>query len=212
MPLKLYFLRHGQTDCSKANLYCGSLDPDLTESGTQMAQAFADRYRTFTWDAVYVSPRKRTIATAKPLCDMTQTEMRLREGLIEIDYGKWEGETVQTVQTTYRDDYVKWLTEPAWNPPTGGETAVEVASRSALVITEIQQQHSTGNVLIVSHKATIRIILCNLLGIDLGRFRDRIAAPVASVSVVKFDEHGPLLEQLGNRAHLSEALQNLPGT
>lgn len=212
MTLKLYFLRHGQTDCSRANLYCGSLDPDLTESGMQMAHAFADHYRTFAWDAVYVSPRKRTIATAKPLCEATQTEMHLREGLIEIDYGKWEGETVQTVRTTYRDDYVKWLTEPAWNPPTGGETAVEVASRSAPVITEIQQHHSTGNVLIVSHKATIRIILCNLLGIDLGRFRDRIAAPVASVSVVKFDEHGPLLEQLGNRAHLSEELQNLPGT
>ncbi|MBW4419468.1 MAG: histidine phosphatase family protein [Myxacorys californica WJT36-NPBG1] len=212
MPLKLYFLRHGQTEFSRANLYCGSLDPDLTESGTQMAQAFADHYRTFTWDAVYVSPRKRTIATAKPLCDAIQTEMHLREGLIELNYGKWEGETVQTVQKTYHDDYVKWLAEPAWNPPTGGETAVEAASRSALVITEIQQHHSTGNVLIVAHKGTIRIILCNLLGIDLGRFRDRIAAPVASVSVVKFDEHGPLLEQLGNRDHLSEALQNLPGT
>jgi broad specificity phosphatase PhoE len=212
MSLKLYFLRHGQTSCSRANLYCGSLDPDLTPEGLQMAQAFADTYRTTPWSAAYVSPRKRTISTATPICEASQTEMQVREGLLEINYGQWEGETVEAVQKNYRDDYVKWLTEPAWNPPTGGETAVEVASRSSLVITEIQQRHSDGNILIVSHKATIRIVLCSLLGIDLGRFRDRIAAPVASVSVVKFSENGPLLEQLGNRAHLSKDLQSLPGT
>jgi broad specificity phosphatase PhoE len=64
----------------------------------------------------------------------------------------------------------------------------------------------------VSHKATIRIILCALLGIDLGRYRDRISTLVGSVSVVRFDDHGPLLERLGDRAHFDERLLALPGT
>jgi broad specificity phosphatase PhoE len=212
MSLKLYFLRHGQTACSRANLYCGALDPELTDAGIQMAESFANAYRNTDWTAAFVSPLTRTIATAKPLCDAIGIEMQLREGLKEIKYGKWEGETVETVKQTYQEDYIKWLTEPAWNAPTGGESAVEVASRASLVINEIQQRYSDGNILVVSHKATIRVILCSLLGIDLGRFRDRIAAPVASVSVVKFDVYGPLLERLGDRNHLSEALRNLPGT
>jgi probable phosphoglycerate mutase len=138
--------------------------------------------------------------------------MQLRDGLKEIRYGQWEGQTPQFVQEHYQDDYVHWLTEPAWNPPTGGETAVEVSSRASLVIAEIQQRCDDGNVLVVSHKATIRIILCNLLGVDLGRYRDRIDMPVASVSVVKFDVHGPLLQRLGDRAHIPAELRNRPGT
>jgi len=212
MSLKLYLLRHGETVYSRTGGFCGDLDPELTAEGTLMAKAFADVYRNLPWNAVYVSPMKRTIATAKPLCDALGIEMQLRDGLKEIRYGKWEGQTVDFVKQNYSEDYTRWLTEPAWNPPTGGETAVEIASRASLVVAEIQEKYPTGNVLVVSHKATIRIILCSLLGIDLGRYRDRITALAASVSIVKFDVHGPLLEVLGDRYHLDAELRSLPGT
>ena len=82
-----------------------------------MARAFADAYRSMPWTAVYVSPMKRTIATAKPLCDALGLEMQLREGLKEIRYGKWEDKSVNFVKQHYPDDYIRWLAEPAWNPP-----------------------------------------------------------------------------------------------
>lgn len=212
MSLRLYLLRHGETTFSQTGGFCGELDPDLTSNGLLMAKGFADVYRSFPWAAIYASPKKRTIATAKPLCDATKMDMQLRDGLKEINYGKWEGQTPEFVKQHYEDDYIRWLTEPAWNPPTGGETSVQIASRAMLVTAEIEEKYRTGNVLIVSHKATIRIILCSLLGIDLGRYRDRINALAASVSIVKFDVHGPLLEVLGDRAHMSQELRNLPGT
>jgi broad specificity phosphatase PhoE len=79
------------------------------------------------------------------------------------------------------------------------------------VITEIQEKYATGNVLVVSHKATIRILLCGLLGIDLGRYRDRIEMLAGSVSVIRFDVHGPLLEVLGDRTYMGEELRTRPG-
>jgi len=212
MSLRLYFLRHGETTYSRTGGYCGDLDPELTEEGTQMAKAFADAYHSLPWTAVYASPMKRTIATAKPLCDALGMEMELRPGLKEIKYGEWEGKTLEFVQQHYADDYVRWLAEPAWNSPTGGETSVQIASRAMPVITEIEEKYSTGNILVVSHKATIRIMLCSLLGIDLGRYRDRINALAASISIVKFGDYGPLLEVLGDRHYLPEHLLNLPGT
>jgi broad specificity phosphatase PhoE len=212
LSLKLYFLRHGETAYSKTGACCGELDTELTAEGAQMAKAFVDAYRSVPWTAVYVSPMKRTIATAQPLCDAFGLEMQLRAGLEEIHYGKWEDQTFDYVKEHYWDDYIRWLAEPAWNPPTGGETSVEVASRAALVITEIQETYATGNVLVVSHKATIRILLCGLLGIDLGRYRDRIDMLACAVSVVKFDLHGPLLQELGNRAYMSEDLRSRAGT
>ena len=89
---------------------------------------------------------------------------------------------------------------------------MQIASRASLVITEIEQQYPEGNVLVVSHKATIRVLLCSLLGIDLGRYRDRIDMPAASVSIVKFDLHGPMLQSLGDRAYMGDELRNRPGT
>jgi broad specificity phosphatase PhoE len=212
MSLSLYLLRHGETTYSQTGGFCGDLDPELTDDGLQMAQAFANKYQSLNWNAVYVSPMKRTIATAAPLCEAIGQKMEFREGLKEIRYGKWEGQTAAFVKATYANDYMRWLAEPAWNPPTGGETAVQIASRASLVISEIEEKYQEGNVLIVSHKATIRIILCALLGIDLGRYRDRISTLVGSISVVRFDIHGPLLERLGDRDHFDERLLALPGT
>ncbi len=212
MPLKLYFLRHGQTPYSRANAFCGALDPDLTPEGEAMAAAFADCYRTQAWTAIYASPMKRTQATANPLCQALNQPLILRDGLKEIYYGDWEGLAPPEVNVRFHDDYVSWLADPGWHAPTKGERGVDIAYRSSQVLTEIEQTYATGNILIVSHKATIRIMLCGLLGIDVGRFRDRIAAPVASVSVIEYGDHGPLLLKLGDRSHLSPELRHLPGT
>lgn len=212
MSLKIYFIRHGETTFSQTGGYCGILDPDLTPEGHEMARAFAEAYRSTQWEAIYCSPMRRTIATAQPICEAVGLEMQLRDGLKEINYGEWEGKTSAEVMQQYHDDYVRWLTEPAWNPPTGGETSVQIASRASLVAAEIEEKYPDGNVLVVSHKATIRVLLCSLLGIDIGRYRDRIDMPAASVSVIKFDVHGPMLQILGDRSYMPEALRNRPGT
>jgi probable phosphoglycerate mutase len=212
MSLKIYLLRHGETSCSQQGTYCGNLDPDLTPEGAQMAQYFADAYKEMSWTDVYVSPMKRTIATAKPLCDALGLPMQVRDGLKEIAYGEWEDKQQDFVKQHYQEDYVRWLTEPAWNSPTGGETSTQVASRAMPILTEIENKYLDGNVLIVSHKATIRIILCSLLGIDIGRYRDRLDVPAASLSVVQFDLHGPMLQQLGNRSFMPEHLRSRFGT
>ena len=213
MSLTLYFLRHGQTALSRDDVFCGSgLNPELTPEGLQMAHAFAAAYRAKSWRAVYSSGLRRAVDTARPLCDALGITGQVRPELNEIGYGKWEGQTREKVAREHHDDYVSWLADPAWHAPTAGELAITVATRSLRVVDEIKGRFADGNVLIVSHKATIRIILCSLLGIDVGRFRYRLGCPVGSVSVVEFSLEGPLLHSLADRSHLSASLQALPGT
>jgi probable phosphoglycerate mutase len=138
--------------------------------------------------------------------------MELRDELKEINYGAWEGLGTELVRRDFHDDYLLWNADPAWNPPTGGEPAVAIASRGLQVVEEIQARFTDGNVLLVSHKATIRVILCALLSIDVGRFRFRLGCPVGGVSSVEFTPHGPLLKTLADRTHLDERLRSLPGT
>jgi probable phosphoglycerate mutase len=212
MTLTRYLLRHGETVFSRSGGYCGSLDPELTENGLRMAEQFARAYAAIPWTAVYASPMCRTLATVRPLCDAIGIEPHLRDGLKEIHYGNWEGRTQEEVQSDDTETFLRWMTEPAWNAPPGGETALQIATRASAVVSEILSTHPSGNVLIVSHKATIRIMLCEFLGIDLGRYRDRIAAFAGSVSIVRFGAYGPLLEVLGDRAYMSNDVRSAPGT
>ncbi len=213
MNLTLYLLRHGQTELSREDNFCGSgLDPELTPDGLKMAAAFADAYRTESWQAIYSSGLQRAINTARPVCDAIGITLQARDGLNEIAYGAWEGLSKERVEEVYPDDYRSWLVDPSRHAPTGGELATGVAQRALRVVEEIKQEHSGGCVLAVSHKATIRIMLCILLGIDVGQFRYRLGCPVGSVSIVEFTSHGPLLQVLADRTHLSKELRSLPGT
>jgi broad specificity phosphatase PhoE len=212
MALFVYFLRHGETTASRTGGYCGTLDPDLTPAGNEMARDFAAAYRNISWAAAFCSPLKRAVATARPLCDAIGLTPNLREGLREIAYGRWEGKTPEEVNREFHDEYVRWLADAGWNAPTSGEKGVDIARRSSMVLDEIERTCPSGNVLVVSHKATVRIMLCSLLGIDVGRYRDRISMPVAALSIVEMTEQGPLLRVLGDRTHLRESLRLPLGT
>jgi broad specificity phosphatase PhoE len=213
MSLTLYFLRHGQTTLSRDDTFCGSgLDPELTREGLEMAHAFSNAYQSKSWAGIYASSLRRTIQTAEPLCASLQMKLEARDELQEIAYGKWEGLSKETVAEKYKDDYVKWLADPARHAPTGGELATTVAERGLRIIHEIRERFDAGNVLVVSHKATIRILLCSSLGIDVGGFRYRLGCPVASLSTVEFTANGPMLQTLADRSHLDERLRTLPGT
>lgn len=213
MTVSLYFLRHGQTASSRDNVFCGSgLNPDLTPEGRAMAEAFAAAYRDMQWAAIYASPLKRAIETAQPISEANGRPFEIRDELREIGYGAWEGKTVEAVDREYHDDHTRWLADPAWNAPTGGETAIAVESRILEFVADVMGRFKDGNVLAVSHKATIRVAICGLLGIDVGRYRFRLGCPVGSLSVVEFAAHGPLLHRLADRAHLDARLRTLPGT
>lgn len=213
MTLRLYLLRHGQTAMSRADVFCGrGLDPALTSDGLAMAEAFAAAYRDAQWTAIYSSPLTRAVTTAAPLAKAVGLTVEVRDELSEINYGDWDGLTADVVAARWHDEHERWTADPAWNPPSGGETAIALAQRMTNVIEEITGAHMDGNVLVVSHKASIRVLLCALLGVDVGRFRYRFGCPVGSVSIVDFGAHGPLAAAVAERSHLSTVLRGLEGT
>ncbi|MEO7521202.1 MAG: histidine phosphatase family protein [Gemmatimonas sp.] len=213
MSVRLHFLRHGQTPSSRDNVFCGAgLDPELTPDGVEMASAFASTYRDRTWKAIYSGPLRRTLSTAVTIAHATTIPVTVRAGLVEIAYGLWEGRSTEEVDRDFHDEYVRWTADPAWNAPTGGETAIALAQRMLHVVEEITMQHEQGDVLVVSHKASIRAVVCALIGVDVGRFRYRLGCPVGSLTVVEFGAHGPLAASVADRSHLDARLRSLPGT
>ena len=210
--MNLYMVRHGQTAASRENRFSGSSDPPLTEVGEAMARAFADVYAALKWEAIYTSPMLRTRQTTEALCLRTGMQLTIEEGLKEIDYGEWEGLRQDEVKQRWTDAFAYWADDVASRGTPGGETAFHVAARAMRVVEQIRTRHQEGNVLIVSHKATLRIITCALLGLDVRLFRERITQPVGAVTLFVVTNHKSQLAMLGDRSHLSADLQNQEGT
>jgi alpha-ribazole phosphatase len=210
--MNLYMVRHGQTADSRENRFSGSSDPPLTMVGEAMVQAFAEAYASLTWDAIYTSPMLRARQTADPLCRLTGVQAQLEDGLKEIDYGEWEGLKQVEVKQRWPEAFEYWADDVASRGTPGGETAFHVAARAMRVVEAIRARHQKGNVLLVSHKATLRVITCALLGLDVRLFRERIAQPVCAVTMFALTGTTALLTLLGDRTHLSEELKNQEGT
>jgi broad specificity phosphatase PhoE len=212
MTLTLYMVRHGQTDYSLGNKFCGSIDPPLNATGLAMAEAIGARYGSHPWAAIYASPRLRTRQTAAPTARGAGIEVQIEDGLREIEYGEWEGRAEADVERAEAERFHAWAAHPGRVSPPGGETAVEIAARALAAVDAIRARHASGEVLLVSHKATLRVLLCALLGIDVDLFRARIAQPVGAISVVSFKKSGPMVERLGDVSHLPPELLESDGT
>ncbi len=210
--VELYLIRHGQTDFSRENRFCGSIDPPLNEVGVRMAEAFGAAYADRKWAAIYASPLQRARRTAAALATRVGIEPVLDDGLREISYGEWETLRHEDAQARWPEAYAYWSADTASRSTPGGETAFQVAARAALVIERIKREHADGRVLIVSHKATIRILICALLGLDVRLFRDRIGQPVAAVARFEFTKRGAMLALLGDVSHLPPELREIEGT
>ena len=210
--MNLYMVRHGQTAASRENRFSGSSDPPLTAVGEAMAQAFARAYASLTWDAIYTSPMLRTRQTADALFRLTGVQAIVEEGLKEIDYGEWEGLRQDEVKERWPEAFEYWADDVASRGTPGGETAFQVAARAMRVVEGIRSRHERGNVLLVSHKATLRVITCALLGLDVRLFRERIAHPVGALTMFVVTTQTAQLTILGDRSHLPEELKNQEGT
>ena len=205
-------VRHGQTAASRENRFSGSSDPPLTAVGEAMAEAFARAYASLTWDAIYTSPMLRTRQTAEALSRLTGVPATIEDGLKEIGYGDWEGLRQDEVKERWPEAFEYWADDVASRGTPGGETAFHVAARAMRVVEQIRSDHERGNVLLVSHKATLRVITCALLGLDVRLFRERLAQPVAAVTMFVVTSRTARLTIFGDRSHLSEDLRNQEGT
>jgi probable phosphoglycerate mutase len=211
--LSLYLVRHGQTDASLGNRFCGRIDPPLNATGVAMAEALAARYGREGFVEVAVSPLARALKTAEPTARLAGLPLTVDDDLVEIAYGDWEGRAEADVERDDHERFAAWAAHPGRVAPPGGETGAEIARRALAAVERIRARHPAGGkVLVVSHKATLRVLVCALVGVDVDLFRARIAQKVCAISIIDFKPSGPLLQVLGDTSHLPPALLAGDGT
>jgi len=186
MTTRLFLIRHGATVLTAEDRFAGSTDVELSDEGHRQAEALAVRLADDHIEAIYASPFRRTVATATIIGRPHGLTPILRDGLREIDHGRWEGLRRVDVETQYTDEYNDWEEDPYIFAPVGGESGISVLARALPVIREIVLSHEGQNVAVVSHKATIRLVISSLLGFDARGYRDRLDQSPACLNVLDF--------------------------
>ena len=183
---QLYLIRHGATVLSNEDRFAGASDVALSDAGIAQAQALGRRLAAEPIAAVYCSDMHRTVHTAQAVAAPHGLTPIPRPGLREINHGHWEGMVHKDVETRFAAEYQAWDADPLLSAPPGGETGLAVFARSLPALAQIVRDHPGQTVAVVSHKATNRLLLCGILGVDPRLYRARIAQDTACLNAIEF--------------------------
>jgi broad specificity phosphatase PhoE len=188
MTTRVYLVRHGATVLSAEDRFAGITDVPLSDAGRAQVGRLAERLAADRIAAFFASPMGRTIETASILAEPHGAEVVPRDGLREISHGRWEEKTRAEVERLYPEEYARWEADPFSFAPEGGESGLSVTARALPALLDIVQSHPEEHVVIVSHKATIRLLISSLIGFDARTYRDRLDQSPASLNILDFKD------------------------
>jgi probable phosphoglycerate mutase len=204
---RILLVRHGATVSSGEDSFNGETDIPLSELGRDEARALGRRLAEERIAAFYSSPLSRALETARLVAAPHGKEVVPLPDLREVSHGRWEGKLRAEVEELYTEEYRRWEADPFSFAPSGGETGLAVIARALPAVLGIVAAHADERVLVVSHKATIRLLLASLLGLDPRRYRDRLDCSPAGLSVLEFREAaGARLALFNDTSHYKESL------
>ncbi|MCP3801162.1 bifunctional RNase H/acid phosphatase [Allokutzneria sp. A3M-2-11 16] len=198
VPTRLILLRHGQTPLSVERRYSGRGDAQLTEEGQRQAAAAAQRLGKLTDVAAVVSsPLSRAAHTARGVADALGVEPVALDGLIETDFGSWEGLTFAEAAERDPDLHRSWLADTSIAPPGGGESFDAVHRRVRRCRDDLIARYGGSTIVVVSHVTPIKALL--RMALDVGpSLLFRLHLDLASVSVAEFYPDGHASVRLVN--------------
>lgn len=187
-PTRVILLRHGQTPASVGRLYSGRGNPSLTDLGREQAAQAAELLRGTGIDAILSSPLDRARQTAEAVNAGRGLAVEVEEGLIETDFGAWEGLSFGEARERDPELHGRWLGDTSVAAP-GGESFDEVHARVAALLDRVVAEHRGRTVLLVSHVTPIKTAL--RIALDVGpQLLYRLHLDLASISVADFYPDG----------------------
>ena len=189
MTTRILLVRHGATIFT-ADRFAGSTDVPLSSEGRHQVAQLATRLGTEPLTAIYASPLARTVETARVVAESHRLPVQAAPGLREVDHGHWEGLTRREAAERYPAEYDQWEAHPLHAAPAGGETGQAVLTRARTALDTILATHPGEHVLVVSHKAVIRLLVADLLGLDPNGFRRRLDQQPAGLNILDLDVVG----------------------
>lgn len=198
---QIYLIRHGQTQWNREEIFRGTADVPLNESGMREAHLAGEALGDKPIRGVYSSPLPRAKETAEAIARRHGLGVQLLDGLKDVFFGEWQGLSHQAVREAYPDLYRLWLKEPHAVIFPGGESLGVVQARAVEAVQKVVSDHPDETVAVVSHRVVNRVLICGSVGIDLSRFW-QIGQDTGGISLLTWKRGRFLLTCLNDTCHL----------
>ena len=199
---RIILVRHGETKWNRVERFRGRADIPLNGTGLLQAQAagkrIADEWKPV---AIYSSPLSRAIRTAEAVAWHFGLRIQIHQGLVDIDYGQWQGLTPDEARQRWPDIVNSWYNAPQTAQIPGGETLDNLRSRAFGVVDEMAALHKGQTIVLVSHTVINRIILLGVLGLGNDRFW-RLRQDTCAINVFEVEGGVFTLGSLNDTYHL----------
>jgi len=203
---RVILIRHGQTEWNRVERFRGRADVPLNDTGLAQAEA-AGRRVAAEWGhppglgAVYSSPLSRAVKTAQAIAGHFGLQVQVHPGLVDIDYGEWQGLAPEEARRRWPDEIDAWFNRPHQAHIPGGETLAGLRARAMQSVNDLVGCHQGDAIVLVGHTVINRVILLGVLGLGNERFW-RIKQDTCAINVFEA-EHGDFtLVSLNDTCHL----------
>jgi broad specificity phosphatase PhoE len=202
---RIISVRHGQTawnvGSGAGERFRGRIDLLLDDAGLAQAHALVGRLADQPIVAVYSSPLKRAVETARPTAQQLGLPVQPLLGIIDIDYGDWQGLSHPEVARAYPDLYQRWLEKPHRVKFPNGESLRQVRLRGMAALKEIAARHEGRTVLLMAHQVVNKVLVCAMLGLYNSHFW-RIRQDNACINVFEHQDGIFTAVRINDTCHL----------
>ena len=202
---KIYLIRHGQSEWNVLNKIQGQTNTNLTKLGIDQAQAIGNRLINSNIDIIYSSDLNRALDTAKTIAKEINKPLLISESLREINFGVWEGLTHVELRKDYKEEQKTWRNNPEELILQGAESLEILSERVMIWLNSILEENIEKNIVIVSHSATLKILLLGLLDMPLTHYKNFTFSNVG-LSIVELRNYNNVLTKLNDISHLEGLL------
>lgn len=201
--LRLILVRHGETAWNHGKRIQGGLsNPELSEKGEEQARRVALALRLEKLEAIYSSPLKRAVATARAIAGHHSLEVEIAPDLSEVNAGLLEGLSIDELTQRHGDFYHEFQQGAGSLRMPGGESMEELQCRNWAVVENILQKHPQGVVALVGHAFSLTTVMCRVLNLDLCNF-NRFRFSPCGITVLHFDRDKAFLIRFNDTCHLT---------
>ena len=198
---KIYLIRHGETEWNKIGKLQGSSDIKLLPEGIKQAHMLADHAPFHAVDAIYSSDLSRAVMTAEILAEKFNLPVIKERGLRETTFGDWEGRYLSDLAKENPKGFEYFFTTPDKVQPPNGETFLQSQARIMNALDEIIADNEDKSIIVVSHGAAIRLIICAALEMRIRKMW-AIGQYNMALNILIYDEGVFSVELLNNTMHL----------
>lgn len=197
--VKIFLLRHGECWSNRNNIVEGGLsDSKLTPEGIKQAKKLALALKKEDINAIYSSPLKRTLETAKIIAAQQKINVIDSNELREINFGNLEGKSWSSVYKTIPN----WKEIRHKYKPKKGESQEELEERVLIFLNKIISKHKKDTIIIVGHGSVNRAIIGNLLKIDL-KSRYSLRQSNGCLNLIEISDNKVIIHKTNDISHLN---------